>query len=348
VPEAKERRRRMLEFDRAHETGWTSARQRPQLHMLLLSGGTGFVGRSLLRHLGEAGLPVRILLRPSKSSPDLPRGVTTEVALAGLSDRRGLRAAMVGVDRVIHLASPDGERLTAGTVAAEAEGALNLGEAASDAGVTRLVFVSHLGADRASAYPSLRATAIAEEHLRRSGVPLTILRAAVTYGPGDVFTTSIAMLLAVSPFLFPIPGDGKVLLQPLWVEDLARCLVWALDDPAFIGATVELGGPEHLTLREIIELILRTMGTRKALAGVRPPYLRAAAWAMERLLPDSPATTAWIDYLAAGRTTDLNSASRAFRLQPARMERRLDYLHGRNWGWELPARQLRRLRGRAG
>ncbi|OGO10697.1 MAG: hypothetical protein A2Z66_05205 [Chloroflexi bacterium RBG_13_66_10] len=316
--------------------------------MLLLSGGTGFIGRSLLRHLGEAGLPVRTLLRPSRRSPDLPRGITTEVALAGLTDRRGLRAAMVGVARVIHLSAPEGMRATAENIAGEAEGARNLAEAAADAGVRRGVFLSHLGADRASAYPSLRAAAIAEEHLRKSGVPFSVLRAAVSYGPGDVFTTSLAMLLAVSPFVFPIPGDGKTLLQPIWVDDLARCIAWSLDDPSLIGATVELGGPEHLTLREVLGLITQATGTTRMLAPIRPPYLRALAWWMERALPDSPATTSWIDYLASNRTTDLNSVSRVFRLQPARMERRLDYLRGRNWGWELPKRQLRRARGRMG
>ncbi len=254
---------------------------------------------------------------------------------------------MVGVDRVIHIAAPAGERLAPGSLAAEVEGARNLAEAAADARVNRLVFVGHLGADRASAYPALRAAAIAEEHLRRSDIAFTALRAAVTYGPGDQFTTSLAMLLAVSPFFFPLPGDGRVLLQPLWVEDLARCVVGSLDDSGLIGATVELGGPEQLTLREIVEMILQIMGAHRALTGARPPYLRAAAWMMEHLLPDSPATTSWIDYLAANRTTDLNSTSRAFRLQPARMERRLDYLRGRKWALELPARQLRRLRGKA-
>lgn len=270
------------------------------------------------------------------------------MALAGLSDRRGLRAAMVGVDRVIHLAAPEGEQANAQSVASESDGARNLAEAAADAGVRRLVFVSHLGADRASAYPSLRGCAIVEEHFRRSGVPCSILRAAIAYGPGDRFTTSLAMLLAISPLFFPMPSEGRVLLQPLWVEDLARCVVWTLDDPGSSGATIELGGPEHLTLREIVGLVTQVTGTRRALAIVRPPYLRAVAWVMERLLPDSPATTAWLDYLAANRTTDLNSVPRAFRLQPARMERRLDYLRGRNWAWELPAQQLRRARGRIG
>lgn len=315
--------------------------------MLLLSGGTNFLGRALLRHFGEQGRPVRTLLQPSKQSPDLPRGVTREVALAGLADRRGLRAAMVGVDTVIHLAPHEGTRLGAPQLSLEAEGARNLAVAAAEAQVRRLVYVSHLGADRASAYPSLRAAALAEEHLRRSGVPATVIRAAVPYGPGDFFASSLAMLLAVSPFVLPIPGNGSVRLQPLWVEDLARCIVWSLEETALIGAAIEIGGPEQLSLREVIDLVGRAIGARRVLVSIRPPYLRAAARLMERILPEPPLTCAWLDYLAANRTTDLDAIPRTFRLQPARMENRLDFLRGRRWGWELPARQLRRERGRA-
>jgi NADH dehydrogenase len=157
----------------------------------------------------------------------------------------------------------------------------------------------------------------------------------------------MAMLLAVSPFVLPIPGNGSVRLQPLWVEDLARCVVWALEDEALIGEAVEIGGPEHLTLREVIDLVGQSIGARRTLAPMRPPYLRAAARLIERFLPEPPVTAAWLDYLAANRTTDLDSIPRVFRLQPARMENRLDFLRGRRWGWELPARQVRRERGRA-
>lgn len=71
--------------------------------MILVTGATGFVGRALIRHLADAGYPVRVLLRPSPNSPTLPRGVSMEVAVSSLEDERGLSAAMVGVDAVYHL-----------------------------------------------------------------------------------------------------------------------------------------------------------------------------------------------------------------------------------------------------
>jgi uncharacterized protein YbjT (DUF2867 family) len=90
--------------------------------------------------------------------------------------------------------------------------------------------VSHLGADRASAYPVLKAKGIAEESIRRCGIDYTILRSAILFGPGDFFTTLLACLASAQPIFFLLPGDGDTVLQPLWVEDLATGLAWALDD----------------------------------------------------------------------------------------------------------------------
>src|SRR5512139_2463504 len=75
--------------------------------MILITGGTGFIGRALVRHLTEAGYPVRLLIRPSKRSPELPRGIPVEVAVSSLTDVRGLRSAMVGVDTIYHLAGAE-------------------------------------------------------------------------------------------------------------------------------------------------------------------------------------------------------------------------------------------------
>jgi uncharacterized protein YbjT (DUF2867 family) len=310
--------------------------------MLLVTGGTGFVGRSVLGRLKEAGHPVRTLLRPSRRSPSLPRGVATEVALSSLLDRRGLRASLVGVETIIHLAGTEKRAGREDPMAADVEGTRNLAEAAADAGVRRILYLSHLGANRASAYSLMRAKALAEEHVRRCGVPSTILRPGAVFGPGDSFTTWVAMGLAISPLVFPMPGDGSTLLQPLWVEDLATCITWALEEPATNGQTYEIGGPEFLSFLQVVRLVMEVTGTRRILAPVRPPYLRAAAWVAERVLPQPPLTTVWLDYLAESRTAELSTLPRVFRLQPARMEQHLDYLRGRNWGWDLLARQFGR------
>lgn len=315
--------------------------------LALITGGTGFIGRSVLRKLIESDYAVRTLLKPARRSPHLPTGVPVEVALAALSDARGLRASLVGVHTVIHLAGGERTGDPAALQTTDVEGTRALAEAAAEAGVERFVYISHLGANRSAAYPVLRAKALAEESLRESGVPYTILRSGVVFGAQDHFTVSLAMMLAASPLLFLMPGDGSTLLQPIWVEDLATVVSWALEDPATRFRTFELGGPEFLSFAQIVALIMPAAGVTRILVPTRQPFLRAGARLMARILPRPPLTAFWLDYLAANRTTELDSVPRTFGLQPARLEAHLDHLRGHNWDWELLGRQFSPRRGEA-
>jgi uncharacterized protein YbjT (DUF2867 family) len=298
--------------------------------MILVTGGTGFIGQALLRHLVEAGNEVRTLIRPSKQSPNLPKGVSVEVAVSSLADERGLRGAMAGVKTVFHLASGEWEGPRSSLLDIDIQGTRTVAKAALDAGVDRIIFLSHLGADRASAYPVLKAKAIAEEHLRRSGVDYTIFRSGIVYGPQDDFTTGLARLLSVSPF-FLTPGDGSTLLQPLWVEDLITCLVWSLDYPKTRNQTYEIGGPEYLSFHQIVEEINQVMGIRRRIVPMRPPYLRGLTVILDQILPGLPISVYWLDYLAANHTCSLDTLPNTFNLMPARFSQRLAYLKGDNW-----------------
>jgi uncharacterized protein YbjT (DUF2867 family) len=298
--------------------------------MILVTGGTGFIGQALIRHLVEASYEVRTLIRPSKRSPNLPKGVPVEVAISSLADERGLRSAMVGVEVVYHLASGEWEGPRSSLMDIDIQGTRNVAQAAVDAGVDRLFYMSHLGADRASAYPVLKAKAIAEEYLRRSGVDYTIFRSGIVYGPQDEFTTGLARLLSASPF-FLTPGDGSTLLQPLWVEDLVTCLVWSLDYPKTHNQTYEIGGPEYLTFHQIVGEINQVLGIRRQLVHVRPPYLRGLTVFLDHALPGLPISVYWLDYLAANHTCSLDTLPNTFNLMPARFSQRLAYLKGDNW-----------------
>jgi len=300
--------------------------------MLLVTGGTTFIGRAVLRNLSAYGYSIRTLLEPAIESPLLPPGVSVDVALSSLDDERGIRAAMVDVSAVIHLAGTGLGHTFDDPEIVDAEGTRVLVEAAEEAGVERFIYQSTLGADPASAYPQIRAKAIAENHICNSSLPYTILRSAVLFGPDDSFTTSLAMLMAGSPLFFPIPGDGSTVLQPLWVEDLATCIGWSLDEEATKGGTFELGGPEYFTLRQIVTMVMRAASITRILIPTRPPYLRGVSWLMGRTLRYSPVSTNLLDYLAVNRTTDLDTLPRLFD--------RLDHLREKNWGWELLRRQF--------
>jgi NADH dehydrogenase len=307
---------------------------------ILVTGATGFIGGALLPQLAQGGHHVRILLRPGRTSPRLPRGLPVEVALASLTDVRGLRAALVDIDAVIHLAGGERGGRNVSLMVSDVIGTRNLVEASAEAGVARWIFLSHLGSDRASAYPLLRAKGQAEELIRRSSLNFTILRSAWVYGAGDHFTTSIAMTLAVTPLFFWMPGDGQSLLQPLWVEDLVAAIAWCLDDDGMVGQIYEVGGPEYLRFADVVDLVMRFSGYRRWALAARPPYVRAWLRLGEFILPRPPLSAFWPDYLAVHRTAELATLPRAFGLQPARMETRLDYLARKPWGREILSRQV--------
>jgi NADH dehydrogenase len=305
------------------------------MNTILVTGGTGFIGHALVRHLVDAGYQVRILLRASSQSPNLPRSIPVDVAVSSLADERGLRAAMVGVDTIYHLAGAEWGGAYASLMEIDIRGTQNVVAAAVDARVERLFFVSHLGADRASAYPVFKAKAIAEEYIRRSGIDYTIMRTAIVFGRHDGFTTGLAQLLTSIPRFFLIPGDGESLLQPLWVEDLATCLTWALDDERTYNQMYEIGGPEYLSFNQVIHSIMDVLGLQRRLVNLRQPYLRALTVLLETLLPSTPVSVYWLDYLATNRASSLDSIPRLFNLMPSRLTQRLAYLETNDWRQDM-------------
>ena len=303
--------------------------------MILLTGGTGFIGRSLTRQLVESGHQVRILLRPSPKTPRLPTGVPVEVAVSSLNDVRGLRAAMRDVEAIYHLAGAEGEGGRANLQVVDIEGTRNLAEAAADARVQRFFYISHLGADRASGFPVLKAKGIAEEYIRRSGVLYTILRGSILFGPEDEFTNGLALLLAAAPGFLPLPSKGETLVQPLWIEDLVTCLVWALDNPETVNQTYNVGGSEYLSMRQVVKTVMEVTHQPRLMVNWPTQLMRSLTILMEFIFPRFPASIFWMDYLAVSRTCAVDTIPRVFGLMPARFISRLDYLRGGHWTRQL-------------
>lgn len=310
--------------------------------MILVTGATGFIGRALVRQLSSIGYPLRTLIRPSPRTPRLPKGVPVEVAVVSLADTRGLRAAMRDVETVIHLASAENQGSRGNLLATDIQGTRNLVEAAADAGVDRFVYISHLGAARASAYPAFKAKGIAEETIRAGKTPHTIIRTSLVYGPEDHLTNTLAGLIRSSPGIFPIPSSGRSVIQPVWVEDLVTCVMWALQTDDTLDQVYEIGGNEFFTLRQIVEIIMEVTNSRRFLLPLSPITLRALTVFLEGVLPRFPISSFWLDYFAVNRTTAVDSMPRHFGLMPARFSYRLEYLVRLPWyrrAWNAVTRQ---------
>lgn len=292
----------------------------------MVTGGTGFIGGALVSYLFQLGEPVRMLLRPSKASPKLPVQTALDVAVSTLDDPRSLRASMKGVTHIVHLAGAEHKGLRARLMDVDVEGTRQVLEAAVEVGVKRIIYLSHLGADRSSAYPVLKAKAMAEGHILRSGMDFTILRSAVVFGKGDHFTTSLARLLRLSPGIFLVPGHGRAVLQPIWVEDLAACLVNALQDETASNRIIAVGGGEHLSFNEIIDIIAAKLRFNRRKLHVPFPYMRTLALLVESLFPRFPVSVFWLDYLSTDRACGLDTLPRQFGIIPARLSQKLEYL----------------------
>jgi len=299
--------------------------------MIMVTGGTGFIGNVLIRQLSNLGYPIKLLIRPSKASPNLPTGIPLEVAITSFSDAKGLRAAMKGVDIIYHLASAEALGRKAQLTTVDIQGTDAIVQAASQAKIERFFYLSHLGADRASAYPLLKAKAIAEHAIKSANLPYTIFRSAVAYGEQDHFTNGLAVLLKLSPYFVMLPDEGTTLLQPIWVEDLATIMTWALDMPHTINETIEVGGPEYLSFTEICSILAEKININRRYVNVPPVFLNMMTEFLEIITPNFPTSVFWLDYLASNRTTAMDVLPRMFSLIPSRFSQRIGYLEGENF-----------------
>jgi len=298
--------------------------------MVLITGATGFVGQALLRQLMEQKREVGCLLRPSSQVRRLPPG-EVRVATGTLQDRPALRAALQDADTIIHLVGAwrGQEGYTSDWL--NHQGTVNLVQAALDADVKRIIYLSHIRANPNLAYPILRSKGAAEDVIRGSGLAYTILRSSLIFGPGDAFTTVLAMLIKAIPLVFPVVGDGKTRFQPIHVDDVARCLAGCLDAYHLENTVLPIGGPEHLSYDEVLSAVLEAMHTRRLRLHLRMPTMNTLVSLNERLFPNPPVNRAQLDLFRIDNTTDLGNVPRNFDFQPLRFTDNLGYLRRKGW-----------------
>jgi len=251
----------------------------------LVTGATGFVGREVLRQLQTAGHEARVLARDSKAAADrLPQpSCVTEFHQGDVSDLQSLTGAAKGCDAVIHLVGIISEAGSSTYERLHTEATRNLITTTRSDGVTRFVHMSALGtrADAVARYHQTKWSA--EEMVRRSGLDFTIFRPSLIYGPEDHFVNQFVQLSKWLPFL-PVIGSGTALMQPVAVEQVARCFVRALIIPESIGQTYDVCGPDRLTFVQILDAILNAAGRKRFKLHIPLPLVRLQAALLEVIL----------------------------------------------------------------
>jgi NADH dehydrogenase len=231
-------------------------------------GGSGFVGRYVVRALCKAGWRVRVATRRPHIAGDLRMaGVPGQVHLmqANVRDPASVARALSGVDAAVNLVGilfEKGRQTFRGT---QAEGAQVVAHAARDAGLTRLVQMSAIGADTTSQSAYGRTKGEAEAAVRAALPSATVLRPSIIFGPEDDFLNRFAAMSRLTPAL-PLIGGGKTRFQPVYVGDVADAVVAALTRPDAAGQTYELGGPDIYTFKEVLEFITQTINRPRLLA----------------------------------------------------------------------------------
>lgn len=310
--------------------------------MILVTGATGFVGRHLVSRLLAEGYPVRCLISPGQTS-HLPWKTLPEIVEGHVLDEEALFRAVTGVHVIIHLASAQWWGRPRDLERVELVGTRNLVAAARAARVGRIITLSHLGAAPSSAYPLLQIKGMVEETIRDSGLAYTIIRSGVVFGEDDAFINHIAMSLRANPFFFLMPGRGEVVLHPIHIDDLVQALVRSLHTVEVVDTLVEIGGPEYVTLEDLIRTVMRVTRMPRLILPVPPYVLRWTTAIYSRLLPRSLMTPQWLDMLATNRTAQLGNMYHYFGIHPRRLEDTLlTYLRGRNFWTPLMRSSLRR------
>ncbi|HXY29228.1 MAG TPA: complex I NDUFA9 subunit family protein [Gemmatimonadaceae bacterium] len=284
--------------------------------MAVVTGGSGLVGTHVCRELARRGWAVRAVVRNAAKAATRLSGVATEIVVGDVRDASSLPALLRGGEVVIHLAAVAIERPGEGYEEINAIGTVTLLAVATSVGVERFVHMSQQGADSASPHQFLRSKGRAEDAVRASGLAWTIFRPSVIFGPEDEFVNVLARLVRLSPVIYPLPGGGGARFQPVFVGDVARAVSLSLDRGDTSRQAYPLGGPEALTLRQMVERVLAAMHERRVLVGVPVGVLRPLVSLAQHLLPSPPVTTTLLDLLAVDNTVPESALARTFGIVP--------------------------------
>ena len=268
-------------------------------HQIAVLGGSGFIGRYIVKRLAERGETLTVGGRHAAEAKFLKlKGDVGQVGLVNISIDSSddvLRAFVAGKDALINCVGILQERGAQKFDVVHHTAPAKLARLAREAGVGRLVHISALGADLRSSSAYARSKAAGEQAVMDAFPTATILRPSIVFGPEDDFFNRFASMAVMLPFV-PLIGGGETQFQPVYVGDVASAAIRALDDPATAGRTYELGGPRVYSFRALLELMLHEIKRRRRFIDL--PFGIASMQArLMSLLPKPPLTPDQVEML---------------------------------------------------
>jgi len=298
------------------------------MSIILVAGGTGFIGSQVVKKLVERGHQVTVMSRnPAQSRNLLPAGI--EVRPGDVTDLAALKKAMSGVDVVIsavQFPNHPVENARRGHTYMEVDGygTTRQVEAAKANGVKHFIYLSGAGTRAGQGYPWFKAKLMAEKAVKESGIPFTIVQPSWIYGPKDRSLNKFVTFARFLPFI-PVIGDGTTRVSPVFVQDVAEVIARCVDDQVAKNKTYELGGPQELSMDQIIQTMLKAMGKSR-------PLVHHPAWFMKivtvpmSLLPTPPLSPSAVDFVLMEEPVDNTAVLRDFDIQLTPLAEGLRYL----------------------
>ena len=276
--------------------------------MILIAGGTGFVGSGITRELCRRGQKVAVLARNAERASNRFPGFDVEYRRGDVRDPASLDSAVRDADIIIGCQqfpnSPIENRARGDTFEeVDAKGTENLVRAAKQAGARRYIYLSGAGAAPDAPYPWFRAKWRAESAVRESGMTYTIFRPSWVFGPEDKALNRFLGMARFLPFV-PLAGNaGKQRLQPVFIDDVARAVAEALTHPTADNQVFEIGGPEVLSMKEIVGTALALAGRRRIMLAAPKAAMKLAASVL-KFMPGRPLTPDAVEFITMDALAD--------------------------------------------
>lgn len=279
--------------------------------MIIVTGGSGYVGSHIVKGFAREGIPVRAIVRSKQRTVQEGRldGLEIELVEGDVTQPASLKQAFKDADAVIHTVAIAIEKDGISYEAINTMGTVNTLQAAQENGIGRFINLSQLGANSELPYRFLASKGRAQEYVARTDMDWTAFRPSVIWGPEDEFANTFARLIRITPIIFP-NVDKQARFQPVWVEDLVTCILKSLEDENTFRQEFEIGGPEILTLEQIEKRTMQALGARRILVPFPKSLLKTAVGLMEKTLPNPPVTQSLLELLQVDNVTSNNAIYR--------------------------------------